>query len=371
MATYDHNIQTVDAVADLANVSLVTNQQVKTLGYYAPSDGGGNTYRYDAGSSASCDGGLVLDGIGGDNNEALTNASYTGTGVGRFIAIDQVSVKAEQFGANLGLGAGPDGFRQTALEASDAWDSPILNLEGAADPTTVELPNDRDASFWKNATSGKLLLAVNDDGTIKLFDPDGGGGLTNWEENGTTLRPVVAGYDLGETGQRAGAIYGQTIDLSGIAQAGAFFSDTPQTVESQSQVGLYLTGAGSGVIRTYQANTPYLYVIQSTGKSCRISHENIGWGPSTAPDARLYRIEANHLGMFNGVNPQSFSLYNTYADVSNFERGGMRWDTNALVIGTEAAGTGSSRDVHIKNLPTSNPGPGILWNNAGTPAIGT
>jgi hypothetical protein len=39
--------------------------------------------------------------------------------------------------------------------------------------------------------------------------------------------------------------------------------------------------------------------------------------------------------------------------------------------GTNAILSSSSGSVHITNLPTSNPGPGILWNNAGTPAIGT
>lgn len=39
--------------------------------------------------------------------------------------------------------------------------------------------------------------------------------------------------------------------------------------------------------------------------------------------------------------------------------------------GTNAKITASSGSVLISNLPTSNPGPGILWNNAGTPAIGT
>ena len=39
--------------------------------------------------------------------------------------------------------------------------------------------------------------------------------------------------------------------------------------------------------------------------------------------------------------------------------------TNAVIA---AVGGGS---LHLSSLPTSNPGPGILWNNAGTPAIGT
>lgn len=39
--------------------------------------------------------------------------------------------------------------------------------------------------------------------------------------------------------------------------------------------------------------------------------------------------------------------------------------------GTNAKLNSSSGNLHISSLPTSNPGPGILWNNLGVPAIGT
>ena len=80
---------------------------------------------------------------------------------------------------------------------------------------------------------------------------------------------------------------------------------------------------------------------------------------------------SNTTEIINGVNAQAFNIYNTYTSASHYERGFMRWSGNALQIGVEAAGGGSTRVVHISNLPTSNPGAGILWNNAGTPAIGT
>jgi hypothetical protein len=80
---------------------------------------------------------------------------------------------------------------------------------------------------------------------------------------------------------------------------------------------------------------------------------------------------SNTTEIINGVNAQAFNIYNTYTSASHYERGFMRWSGNALQIGVEAAGGGSTRVVHISNLPTSNPGVGILWNNAGTPAIGT
>jgi len=72
-----------------------------------------------------------------------------------------------------------------------------------------------------------------------------------------------------------------------------------------------------------------------------------------------------------GVNAQTARFYNTYTDASNYERLAIGWSANVVSIKPEAAGTGTARDLHISGLPTSNPGPGILWNNAGTPAIGT
>jgi hypothetical protein len=41
-------------------------------------------------------------------------------------------------------------------------------------------------------------------------------------------------------------------------------------------------------------------------------------------------------------------VYNTYTDVSNLERGFMKWDTNVLRIGTEKAGTGSARALELQ-----------------------
>lgn len=62
---------------------------------------------------------------------------------------------------------------------------------------------------------------------------------------------------------------------------------------------------------------------------------------------RLYR-DANHtLAQRNGTNAQTFRLYNTYTDASNYERGFMRWNSNVLEIGTEAAGTGTIREISL------------------------
>jgi len=64
-------------------------------------------------------------------------------------------------------------------------------------------------------------------------------------------------------------------------------------------------------------------------------------------DLSLFRDAANTLAQRNGVNAQTFRLYNTFTDASNYERGFMRWSSNVLEIGAEAAGTGTQRNIFI------------------------
>ena len=90
-------------------------------------------------------------------------------------------------------------------------------------------------------------------------------------------------------------------------------------------------------------------------------------------DLFLYRDAANTLALRNGANAQTFRTYGTYTDASNYRRVAISMTTAGVAsIAPEGAGTGASGNVlHISGLPTSNPGPGILWNNAGTVEVGT
>jgi hypothetical protein len=56
---------------------------------------------------------------------------------------------------------------------------------------------------------------------------------------------------------------------------------------------------------------------------------------------------SNVLEQLNSTNAQTFNLYNTYTDASNYERGRMAWVGNELRFGPESAGTGSSRSLGL------------------------
>jgi len=76
-------------------------------------------------------------------------------------------------------------------------------------------------------------------------------------------------------------------------------------------------------------------------------------------DLAIGRDAAGTLAQRNGTNAQTYRLYNTYTDASNYERGFLQWNSNVLEIGSEGAGTGSEQPVRITaatlklpNLPT-------------------
>jgi len=77
------------------------------------------------------------------------------------------------------------------------------------------------------------------------------------------------------------------------------------------------------------------------------SGQSMGWSSGNAdgnPDARLNRDAAQIIAQRNGVNAQSFRVYNTYTDSSNYERAVIDWttNTNTLTIGTQKAGSGTA-----------------------------
>ena len=83
--------------------------------------------------------------------------------------------------------------------------------------------------------------------------------------------------------------------------------------------------------------------------SMELSWNSIGdAGNPAGRDLTLLRDAADTLAQRRGTNPQTFRLYNTYTDASNYERGVMRWSGNALQIGTEKLGTGTARGLELR-----------------------
>lgn len=111
--------------------------------------------------------------------------------------------------------------------------------------------------------------------------------------------------------------------------------------------GLFNRSGGSNVAVSING-TQYYEFHSANGLQLEASRQ-LGWGATmgSSNDTILVRDAANTLALRNGANAQALNLYNTYADASNYERGGLQWSSNKLIIATEKAGTGSFRNIDI------------------------
>lgn len=102
-------------------------------------------------------------------------------------------------------------------------------------------------------------------------------------------------------------------------------------------IGLLL-GGGEAYAQTICSATPG---CASTG---------VFFGPvQFIPGTFLVSEAANTLALRNSTAAQTFRIYNTFTDASNYERATLTWSSNVFRLNTEAAGTGTVRDINIGN----------------------
>lgn len=64
-------------------------------------------------------------------------------------------------------------------------------------------------------------------------------------------------------------------------------------------------------------------------------------------DVILTREAANTLALRNGVNAQTFNVYNTFTDASNYERLALHFSSNVARLFVQQAGTGTARNFQF------------------------
>ena len=69
---------------------------------------------------------------------------------------------------------------------------------------------------------------------------------------------------------------------------------------------------------------------------------------ATTADALIFRDAANTLAQRNGVNAQTFRVYRTFTDASNYERLEISSDATAHKIVGQRAGTGTNRSLYLE-----------------------
>jgi hypothetical protein len=246
------------------------------------------------------------------------------------------------------------------------------NNATAATPTTVNILTD--GTGTNTARAAQVLQSVfvqNFTGTDALGAPllfNGSQGTGSGPGGSIIFRTASAGT----TGSSANRLTDlmvlnapeRCLDIYG----GNSGDSTPGLRIFNSSGGQAFYVSTNGVMSATQITTAYLTANTSFNLGVTAANGGLAWSETV-----IARDAAHALGQRNGVNAQTSRIYGTYTDASNYRRLTKTMSTGGVAeIKPEGAGTGASGNVlHISGLPTSNPGPGILWNNAGTPAIGT
>jgi hypothetical protein len=108
--------------------------------------------------------------------------------------------------------------------------------------------------------------------------------------------------------------------------------------------GLFLVGASGSTQSGFEPDSFALWWTNNgTTRGGFLSTGQISLGDSS--DVRLWRDAANTLAQRNSTNAQTFRVYNTFTDASNFERLAISWASNVIRFDVTAAGTGAQREL--------------------------
>ena len=197
-------------------------------------------------------------------------------------------------------------------------------------------------SSLNGLTDATQTFAVGTTGTNVAFSSAAGVHTLNIPDASATARGVVT------TG--AQTIAGAKT-LTGVITANG---------GSQNGAGLRLNNIQFG---PYGENNGWNFVFQS-GSSFRISASGIvlqsnrvlAWGNSfdNTGTTQLWEDASHRLAQRNGVNAQSWGLYNTYTSATSFERLDIAWASNVCTVEVTAGSAGGTlRGLRIGGASTS------------------
>lgn len=273
-------------------------------------------------------------------------------------------------------------IRATAFAANRIWDLPLGSptgtqaLVGSLSGSTITLDwgsvsaalTATQIGFGSagNVLTGSADLTYNDaTGVVDLSKS----GINN------SVRFTVNNTNVGNAAQ---ARFGVSANVSGAALIAYSSVFTTSGLRTANSAVLDLDGA-PGVI--LGQGSSYLAFGLGTTEYARLTTARLGclaFGMGSALgslDVLLEREAANELALRNGTNAQTFRVYNTYTNASNYERLSIGWSGNILDVTHQKSGTGSDRSIRLsaQQIIFRNTGGTEFWvfNSSGHLVTGT
>jgi hypothetical protein len=215
----------------------------------------------------------------------------------------------------------------------------VTPTAAAAASKILALQNAGDSRFLVDK-SGNLTIRYDDNNYLLFQDSDGS---FNPKVSLTTNTATVFNFEI----------------IGSVANSGFVF--TPKGTGS-TQFKISSISDTQGVLSAYKTGDNYApWAIYSSGL------KELGSGGSSARDVSIGREGVGIYSQKMGANAQTYRIYNTYTDVSNYERLSIGWSTNVVSIGPEAAGSGTVRQLAFPLGTVTASTPLLItqtWNNA-------
>jgi len=128
---------------------------------------------------------------------------------------------------------------------------------------------------------------------------------------------------------------------------------------SGTRSGISFNGQSANRVVISAADAVQVYIGSDDfglGGATILRWDSSGGAPTgTGVGLALLRDGANHvLGQRVGTNPQTYNIYNTFSNSTNYERGKIAWTNNVLTIGTEkGSGGGTARALELQTDGTT------------------
>lgn len=256
---------------------------------------------------------------------------------------------------NLGLVIGTDVLAPTGSAAS-LTNFPTLNQNTtgtAANVTGIVAVSNGGTGVTTSTGTGSVVLS----NTPTLVTP---------QTNAVNAVPVISGAGNNLTftaGSGVGTGAGGNVVIVPGTQATSggngrvrISSDTAGTnyvaidPNATQQVNFYCNTILAFTVSSYPSNRGYIGASSTGGFAWA---DNATGDFSNHLDLALSRDAADTLAQRRSTNAQTFRVYNTYTDASNYERLGITWASNVCTISTQNAGTGTLRGLTLTSGQTN------------------
>ena len=230
----------------------------------------------------------------------------------------------------------------------------IITLSDSNFQKTIATANNRPTNDANDAfigydqgdgTPANIGISVGAPQSISNYIGNVGDG-TNWLE-----RLTVALKEFKTNVQIDGSL-----TIAGAVQASSFvFAQTPAQCAGSFATGIQSNGDAN-------CSTADVIQIAETTPPAGIANYGLFWFDSSCHCPKVisnngqavqlgllnvFNADANTLEEYNGVNPQSFRVYGTRADATNYERIGLKWDNSDgyFAVASENGGSGLQRGI--------------------------